>query len=715
MTVATSAIIGIVASLGALAFALYLTQYILRQDYGSDRVQELSEYIQKGARTFMLREFKVLSIFVVVVAIALWFAPSIESVKAQGWQIALGFVLGTVASGLAGWIGMSVATQANGRTANAAQNSFSKALNISYSGGATMGFSVVGLGLLGLSLIYYVFPGDGSSHIWLGYAFGASGVALFLRVGGGIYTKAADVGADVVGKVEAGIPEDDPRNPAVIADNVGDNVGDVAGMGSDLYESFVSAVAATMVLGIGVKHQLVDLGVETSFHNLPVYFPLILASAGIVASVIGALFVRTGGEEEDYEKQARKAQSALNRGSIVANVLIVVFAVALIFLMFPDGYIASEAIKRAESGLNLQWALIISIVSGLITGVVIGYATQYYTSDEYSPVQSIAEACSTGAATNIIEGLGTGMVSTVIPAISVGAATLIAFHFAGLYGIALASLGMLLTLGVVLAMDAYGPITDNAAGIAEMANLGEEVRGRCEALDSVGNTTAAIGKGFAIGSAALAALAWLATFFHEAETVEALAAVMDPSLINPAILVGLILGSMLTFYLSALGIHATSEGAGQVVKEVRRQFDEIDGVREGERDPDYNRCVDITTTTAIQKMMLPGIVVLISPIVIGSIPGLGINAVAGMLAGVLVTGFLMAVFMSNAGGAWDNAKKYIESGEFGGKGSPAHKASVVGDTVGDPLKDTSGPSLNVLIKLMGKVAVIFLPFFAAVA
>jgi len=709
--VTTTASIGVVTSVIALVFALYLTRFILKQKFGSDRVQQLSEYIQLGARTFMLREFKMLFFFVVIVAAGLTFMPTgSEDIGVFGWQIATAFVVGTLTSGLAGWIGMSVATKANGRTAHAAESSFAKALNIAYSGGATMGFSVVGLGLLGMSLIFFWKPNPDFAHVWLGYAFGASGVALFLRVGGGIYTKAADVGADVVGKVEAGIPEDDPRNPGVIADNVGDNVGDVAGMGSDLYESFVSAVAATMVLGASW-----NLGGASEINeNLGTLLPLVLGGAGIVASVIGALFVRTGeGQSDDYEAQAREAQKALNTGTTVANILIVLFSAGILYALIPAGNPVGEVIDGAVASMELRWALLVSMICGLITGVIIGYATQYYTSENYSPVQKIAKSSQTGSATNIIEGLGTGMFSTIIPALAVAAATMIAHYFAGLYGIALGSLGMLLTLGVVLAMDAYGPITDNAAGISEMADLGKKVRNRCEALDAVGNTTAAIGKGFAIGSAALAALAWLATFYHEAganfDLVELGSGV---NLMDPAVLVGLILGTMLTFYLSAIGIHATSRGAYKVVEEVRRQFKEIDGVRDGETEPNYNECVDITTTTAIREMMLPGIVVLLAPIVVGLTPGLGINALAGLLAGVLVSGFLTAVFMSNAGGAWDNAKKFIEAGNHGGKGSPAHKASVIGDTVGDPLKDTSGPSLNVLIKLMGKVAVIFLPLFA---
>lgn len=698
--------IAIAASMLSLLFAVYLIQYITRQNPGNERVRDLSGHIQSGASTFMNREFTYLSGFAVVVAVVLYTLPG------TGIPTALGFVAGTIASSLAGWIGMWIATRSNGRTAHAARSSFVKALNIAYSGGATMGFSVVGLGLLGLTITYILYPEN--SHAWLGYAFGSSSVALFLRVGGGVYTKSADVGADVVGKVEEGIPEDDPRNAGTIADNVGDNVGDVAGMGSDLYESYVSAVAATMVLGKG-------LGPKLAIPDLFVHLALLLGIVGIIGSIVGTFFVRTTeSETDDYSDQTRKAQNALNWGTYAANFLTVVLALGLLFWIIPGGYPAASVIEGAPSGIDVRWGLFIAMVAGLLTGVIIGLATEYYTSDDYAPVRAIAQSSTTGTATTIIEGLGTGMISTIIPAVTVSLATLVAFYFAGLYGIALGSMGMLLTLGIVLSMDAYGPITDNAAGIAEMSNLGEKVRERCEALDSVGNTTAAIGKGFAIGSAALAALAWLATFFSEAEVYlqdqgVSVEYFLNPTLVDPSVLVGLLLGVMLTFYLSAIGLRAISRGASKVVEEVRRQFNETEGILEGETTPDYQRCVDITTTTALKEMMIPGIVVIVSPILLGVIPGLGFNGLAGLLAGVLVSGFLTAIFMSNSGAAWDNAKKYIESGVHGGKGSESHRASVVGDTVGDPFKDTSGPSLNVLIKLMGKVAVIFLPLFAWMA
>ncbi len=706
----TSAVGGVAAvfALLSLAFAFFLIRYILKQDEGSDRVKELSKYIQAGARTFMMREFRVLVIIMFVLALVLFFIPGL------GYVPTIGFVLGTVAAGAAGFIGMAIATRANGRTAHAAQSSFSKALGVAYSGGATMGFSVVGLGLLGLAILYLAFPDD--STALLGYAFGSSIVALFLRVGGGIYTKSADVGADVVGKIEAGIPEDSPRNPGVIADNVGDNVGDVAGMGSDLYESYVSAIAATMFLGEQYADTLGLAGPD----GIGIYLALLLATAGILSAIVGSFFVRTSGDTKDHEQQTTQAQSALNRGVWAANILFVALAAVIIFSLM-DSVPASEAISgeyQAMSAIDIRWGIFLSILCGLVVGMIIGWATEYYTA-ENAPVKGIARFSETGAATNIIAGLGIGLISTAIPAISIGAATMIAFYFAGLYGIAIASLGMLVTLGVVLAMDAYGPITDNAAGIAEMAELGQDVREKCEALDSVGNTTAAIGKGFAIGSAALAALAWLATFFEKAsavdigggETVDLIGdtviAVMDP-----AVIVGLLIGAMLTYVMAAVGIQATSRGAGAIVREIRRQFSEIKGVRDGTRDPDYNTCIGLTTDAAMKEMLIPGIVVVIVPLVLGILPLMGMEALAGLLVGVLITGFLTAIFMANSGGAWDNAKKYIEAGHHGGKGSEAHAASVVGDTVGDPLKDTSGPSLNVLIKLISKVAVIFLPFFA---
>ena len=649
----------------ALGFVGYLIATILRESEGNEKMREISLAIRQGAMAFLRREFITLAVFAVIVAIVL--AVFIEPKPLVG----VAFICGTFTSALAGWLGMNIATKANARTANAAIDSWAKGLKIAFSSGAVMGFCVVGLGLLGLSIIAFIWP---DSHVWLGFAFGASAVALFLRAGGGIFTKSADVGADLVGKVEKGIPEDDPRNPAVIADNVGDNVGDVAGMGSDLYESYVSAIAASMVLGV------IALNTVTGM-----FLPLVLAAAGIVASIIGALSVRPKDiKDADFEKQVARAHATMNTGVYVSNILMV---------------IASFFIIRAFTGeLGLFWALI----SGLIAGFLIAQATEYFTSIERPPAKKIAKAAESGPAVVIIEGLATGMMSTVVPVLLVAIATVLAYIFGGLLGIAIAAMGMLINLGMLLAMDCYGPIADNSAGIAEMAGLGKDVRERCEALDAVGNTTAALGKGFAIASAALASLAWLATYF-------AVARIDIASLTNVGVIAGVLIGGMLTFIFSALAMRGVSDGAFAIVNEVRRQFREIKGLMEGEARPDYVRCVDIATRRALKAMLLPGMLVIVVPLVIGFT--LGPEAVAGLLVGALLTGFLMAVMMANAGGAWDNAKKFIEAGAFGGKGSDAHKAAVIGDTVGDPFKDTAGPSLNILIKLVGKVAVIFGPVF----
>jgi len=654
----------IVAAVIALAFVGYLVFTILRQSEGNQRMREISLAIRQGAMAFLRREFITLAIFTVVIAIVLGLF-----IEPKPW-VALAYFIGTLTSALAGFLGMSIATRANARTTNAAIGSWARALRIAFSSGAVMGFCVVGLGLLGLTIISIFFT---DFHVWLGFAFGATSVALFLRVGGGIFTKSADVGADLVGKVEAGIPEDDPRNPAVIADNVGDNVGDVAGMGSDLYESYVSALAAAMVLGY------------VAFETKGIMLPLILGAIGIATSIIGTLFVRPREFKGSFEKQVSKAHAAMNRGVYISNILIIVAAYFVI-----TGYMGGE-------GLNIFWALII----GLACGFFIGQITEYFTSD-HKPVLGIAKASETGPAINIIEGLSVGMLSTVAPIILIAGATVGAYIFSGLFGIAIAAVGMLINLGVLLAMDCYGPIADNAAGIAEMAGLGKEVRERCEALDAVGNTTAALGKGFAISSAALASLAWLATYFE-------VASIEIASITNVNVIAGLFIGTMMTFLFCALTMKGVSSGAFDIVKEVRRQFREIRGIMEGEAKPDYVRCVDIATKKALSSMLLPGILVIIIPLVIGFT--LGTEAVAGLLTGALLTGLLVAIMMANSGGAWDNAKKYIEAGNLGGKGSEAHKASVIGDTVGDPFKDTAGPSLNILIKLVGKIAVIFAPLF----
>ena len=649
----------------ALIFVSYLVCSILRESEGNKKMQEISLAIRQGAMAFLRREFTYLAVFTFIVFIVL--AAFIEPRP----LVAVAYVCGTLTSAFAGWLGMNIATKANSRTANAAINSWAKGLKIAFSSGAVMGFCVVGLGLLGLSIIAFIWQ---DSHVWLGFAFGASSVALFLRAGGGIFTKSADVGADLVGKIEKGIPEDDPRNPAVIADNVGDNVGDVAGMGSDLYESYVSAIAASMVLGVIALDRVTGM-----------FLPLILAAAGVVVSIIGALSVRPKDmKDADFHKQVTKAHATMNTGVYVSMGLMI---------------IAGFFIIRAFTG---ELGLFLALISGLVAGFLIAQSTEYFTSAERPPAKKIAKAAKSGAAVTIIEGLATGMMSTVIPVILVVIATVLAFIFGGLLGIAIAAMGMLINLGMLLAMDCYGPIADNSAGIVEMAGLGKEVRERCEALDAVGNTTAALGKGFAIASAALASLAWLATYFE-------VAGIDIASLTNVGVIAGVLIGGMLTFVFSALAMRGVGDGAFTIVNEVRRQFREIKGLMEGQAKPDYVSCVDIATKMALKSMILPGILVLMVPLILGFT--LGSEAVAGLLVGALLTGFLMAVMMANAGGAWDNAKKYIEAGNLGGKGSDAHKAAIIGDTVGDPFKDTAGPSLNILIKLVGKVAVIFGPVF----
>ncbi len=664
----------VVSGLG-LVFAAGLILYILRREEGSERMIRIAAAIRGGASVFLRRELMAILLFSGSMAVIL--AAFIEP------SVALAFAIGTAASLGSGYIGMWIATRANVRTANVVRASFSHGMRTAFYGGAVMGSLSVALGLLGLTSIFLFFQGGGphDREIWLGYAFGASSVALFLRVGGGIFTKSADVGADLVGKVEAGIPEDDPRNPAVIADNVGDNVGDVAGMGSDLYESYVSALAAAMVLGVVTLYD--TLG------PLSALLPLLLGAAGLAASIVGISVVRPREVPEDYEKEARATRSALNRGVYVSTGLTIVL-----------GYVTFTGVM-GDAGIGP----FVAMVSGLIAGSVIGLATQYFTS-EYGPVRAIAEASRRGAAINIIEGLSSGLLSTVVPVVVVAVATWVAFFFAGFYGVAIASVGMLLTLAMLLSTDAYGPIADNAAGIAEMAGLGEEARERSEALDAVGNTTAAIGKGFAIASAALASLAWIVTYLEVAEVTDFIAS-------DVRVVAGLLVGAMLAALFSALTLKAVSRGAFEVVGEVRRQFREIPGLREGTAEADYETCVSLVTRRAIKSMFLPGIIVISVPLAMGFL--LGREALAGLLLGALFSGFLLAVAMANAGGAWDNAKKLIESGILGGKGGEAHKAAVIGDTVGDPFKDTAGPSLNILIKLVGKVAVIFAPLFLLLA
>lgn len=671
--------IAVAASLVALAFVVYLIFDVMKKDQGNDRMIQISKAIQEGAKAFLKREYMYIGSFVAVISVLIALAPQFSDVG-LGWRTSVAFICGAVASALAGYIGMGIATRANSRTTQGALTGGLKgALSVAVSGGAVMGMSVVGLSLLGLCLIFYMF--EGKPTIINGYAMGASLVALFARSGGGIFTKGADMAADLVGKIEAGIPEDDPRNPAVIADNVGDNVGDVAGLGADLLESYVESIIASLAIAALIGLTAAD----TVVRNLQ-FLPFYIASAGIVSSIIGIMFVRIVGKSNP--------QRSLMGGTYLSAALT---GIATYFIVKNFGAEFTEE-GKAYSLMGPFYATL----CGVVSGAVIGFVSEYFTSTKYNPVKKLAEESQSGPALTVTGGISVGMASTAVPVIALAIAVMLSYHFAGIYGVAMAAVGMLATTGMVVAVDSYGPIADNAGGIAEMAELDPKVRDITDNLDAVGNTTAAIGKGMAIGSAAFASLGLLVAYMKSAQVDVA-------DIKNPRVLAGLLIGGMFPFLISSMLFKAVSKAASQMIEEVRRQFREIPGLMEGKVLPDSARCVDISTKGAIQGMLLPGSLALVTPVVIGL--ALGAEALAGLLVGALITGVMLGIQMANSGGAMDNAKKYVEEGNFGGKGSDTHKATVIGDTVGDPLKDTVGPSINILIKLMAVISLVLAPLF----
>jgi K(+)-stimulated pyrophosphate-energized sodium pump len=682
-------LIAVIAGILGLIFAVFLIRYVLSRDQGTEKIREISAAIQEGAIAFLSREYRILAIFIIVVALILGVLFGVQSGWAQGVRVAFALVFGAICSAGAGYIGMNMAIRSNGRTAAAAEKSLNEGLRVSFRSGAVMGICVVSIGILGLSILYFAFHNiDRDLFIQMipAFGFGASGVAIFSRAGGGIYTKSADLGADMVGKVEKGIPEDDPRNAGVIADFVGDNVGDVAGMGADLYESYVDSIIATMALALVAVY-----GAFVPSETKGFLLPMLIAAGGIIASIIGAFLVRVGEKPE-----MAALLTALRRGTFAASLLVAIFAFLIVYFLDAD--------------LGIFWA----VLAGLVAGILIGESTNYFTSYSYSPTRRISEASVTGAPTTIISGFANGLLSTLPPILFVAAAIILAYYFAGFYGIAIAGIGMLSTLGITLATDAYGPVADNAGGIVEMSGLPPEIRERTDALDSLGNTTAATGKGFAIGSAALTALALLLSYAVAAEVIVISAGgdidISKVSLLDAHVVAGLFLGAMMPAVFCSLTMNAVGKTAAKMIEEIRRQFREIKGIMTGEAKPEYARCVDIATKAALKEMILPGLMTVIAPIIIGFV--LGPLALAGFLLGAIATGFIFAITLANAGGSWDNAKKWIERGHFGGKGSDPHKAAVVGDTVGDPFKDTSGPSLNIMIKLMAVISLVLAPFLA---